>query len=104
MIDSLKFDQDGLIPCIVQSSSDGQVLMMAWMNSQTLELSLETGFTHFFSRSRQSIWKKGESSGNLQRILEIRFDCDSDCLLAIVEESGPACHNGTRSCFEEKLK
>lgn len=98
-LDSLKFNADGLIPAIVQDRSNGRVLMMAWMNRTSLERTLETGFTHFWSRSRQKFWKKGESSGHVQRVVDVAFDCDGDTLLIQVEQTGAACHEGYRSCF-----
>jgi len=96
----LKFDDRGIIPAIVQDAKDGRVLMLAFMNREALKLTIETGFTHFFSRSRKKIWKKGETSGHTQRVLKISVDCDSDTLLIEVEQNGPgACHTGHRSCF-----
>ncbi|MGE3311624.1 MAG: phosphoribosyl-AMP cyclohydrolase [Limisphaerales bacterium] len=97
--DTLKFNADGLIPAIVQDRSTGRVLMMAWMNRASLETTLETGFTHFWSRSRQKFWKKGESSGHVQKVLDVAADCDGDTLLIQVEQTGAACHEGYRSCF-----
>lgn len=98
-LDTLKFNADGLVPAIVQDKADGRVLMMAWMNRTSLERTLETGFTHFWSRSRQKYWKKGESSGHVQRVLDVAVDCDGDTLLIQVEQTGAACHEGYRSCF-----
>lgn len=97
---SLKFDANGLIPTVIQSSTTKKVLMVAWMNSESLTRSLEIGETVFFSRSRRELWHKGETSGNTQRIVSIATDCDSDTLLIQVEAAGPACHTGTDSCFE----
>jgi phosphoribosyl-AMP cyclohydrolase len=97
--DQLKFDANGLIPAIVQEQKTGRVLMMAWMNRASLQKSLETGKTHFWSRSRQKFWMKGESSGHVQVIKEIAFDCDGDTLLVRVEQTGAACHEGYQSCF-----
>lgn len=97
---SLKFDANGLIPTVIQSSTTKKVLMVAWMNSESLTRSLEIGETVFFSRSRRELWHKGETSGNTQRIVSIATDCDSDALLIQVEAAGPACHTGTDSCFE----
>jgi phosphoribosyl-AMP cyclohydrolase len=97
--DQLKFDANGLIPAIVQEQKTGRVLMMAWMNRASLQKSLETGKTHFWSRSRQKFWMKGESSGHVQVIKEIAFDCDGDTLLVQVEQTGAACHEGYQSCF-----
>lgn len=96
----VSFDSSGLVPAIVQSSVSGRVLMMAWMNTESLLLSVETGETVFFSRSRNSLWKKGETSGNRQIIDSIEVDCDGDTLLVRVTEQGPACHQGTESCFD----
>ena len=95
----LKFDQNGLIPAIVQNRS-GQVLMLAYMNQEALDKTLETGFTWFYSRSRQKLWQKGETSGHVQRVVEITADCDYDSLLITVDQAGPgACHEGYQSCF-----
>lgn len=98
-IDKLKFNSDGLIPAIVQDESDGRVLMMAWMNEASLRQTIETGKTHFWSRSRQKFWMKGESSGHTQTVRDIAFDCDGDTLLVRVAQIGAACHEGYRSCF-----
>jgi phosphoribosyl-AMP cyclohydrolase len=97
--DKLKFNSDGLIPAIVQEQSTGRVLMMAWMNQASLQKTIETGKTHFWSRSRQKFWMKGESSGHTQSIKDIAFDCDGDTLLIQVEQIGAACHEGYQSCF-----
>ena len=97
--DQLKFNSDGLIPAIIQEKSSGRVLMMAWMNRASLEKTLQTGKTHFWSRSRQKFWMKGEESGNTQTVKDIAFDCDGDVLLIQVEQVGAACHEGYRSCF-----
>ncbi|MBS7158555.1 MAG: phosphoribosyl-AMP cyclohydrolase [Collinsella sp.] len=98
-IDELSFDGRGLIPCVVQQHDTGEVLMVAWMNAESLRLTLETGTTWFWSRSRQELWNKGATSGNMQRIVSIAADCDGDTLLARVDSPGPACHTGSRSCF-----
>ena len=98
-IEQLKFNADGLIPAIVQDAGDGRVLMMAWMNRASLETTLKTGKTHFWSRSRQKFWMKGESSGHTQQVKDVAFDCDGDTLLIQVEQIGAACHEGYRSCF-----
>ena len=95
----LQFDERGLIPAIVQDAQNGQVLMMAYMNQDSLERTLWTGFTHFFSRSRNRFWKKGEESGHVQRVKEVLYDCDGDTLLVKVEQEVAACHTGHRSCF-----
>jgi phosphoribosyl-AMP cyclohydrolase len=97
--DTLKFDAQGLIPAIVQDHKTGRVLMMAWMNRASLEKTLETGKTWFWSRSRQKYWMKGESSGHTQAVKDVAFDCDGDTLLIQVEQIGAACHEGYRSCF-----
>jgi phosphoribosyl-AMP cyclohydrolase len=97
--DQLKFNADGLIPAIVQEQSTGRVLMMAWMNRASLETTLATGRTHFWSRSRQKFWMKGESSGHVQTVRDIAFDCDGDTLLIQVDQTGAACHEGYKSCF-----
>ncbi len=99
----LKFDQNGLIPAVVQDAESLQVLMVAWMNEESLRLTQETAETHFWSRSRQELWHKGATSGNVQIVREIRFDCDGDTLLILVDPSGPACHTGTTSCFYRTL-
>jgi len=97
--DQLKFDAQGLIPAIIQEAASGRVVMMAWMNRASLESTVRTGKTHFWSRSRQKFWMKGEESGNTQTVKQIAFDCDGDCLLIQVEQNGPACHEGYKSCF-----
>jgi phosphoribosyl-AMP cyclohydrolase len=97
--DKLKFDANGLIPAIIQDQASKRVLMMAWMNRASLEKTIETGRTHFWSRSREKFWMKGESSGHIQTVKDIAFDCDGDTLLIQVEQIGPACHEGYRSCF-----
>ena len=94
-----KFDAQGLIPAIVQDADSGQVLMMAWMNAESLALTVQTGETHFWSRSRQELWHKGATSGNIQRVVDIHLDCDQDALLVRVQPAGPACHTGAVSCF-----
>lgn len=98
------FDERGLIPAIVQDAQTGDVLMMAWMNEAALNLTLETGEAHFWSRSRQELWHKGETSGNFLYVLEILADCDKDCLLLRADPEGPACHTGARSCFFNTLR
>lgn len=99
LIEQLKFGEDGLIPAITQDAATGEVLMMAWMNAEAVEQTLASGKVHYYSRSRQKQWMKGESSGHLQLVKEIRFDCDNDCLLVKIEQQGVACHTGQRSCF-----
>jgi phosphoribosyl-ATP pyrophosphohydrolase/phosphoribosyl-AMP cyclohydrolase len=95
----LKYDERGLIPAIVQDYKTGQVLMLAYMNAEALSLTLSTGQTHFWSRSRQTLWHKGETSGSVQHVVEIRVDCDEDTLLLRVNPDGPTCHTGNISCF-----
>lgn len=98
-LEGLKFDAKGLIPAIIQDDATGEVLMMAWMNRDSLEKTVQTGKTHFFSRSRNKLWLKGESSGHVQHVKSIRTDCDEDVLLVRVEQIGAACHEGYYSCF-----
>jgi len=95
----VSFDDRGLVPCVVQDWRTGEVLTLAYMNADALARTRETGETWFFSRSRQELWHKGETSGNVQRVRELRFDCDLDAVLALVEPAGPACHTGERTCF-----
>jgi phosphoribosyl-ATP pyrophosphohydrolase/phosphoribosyl-AMP cyclohydrolase len=97
------FDANGLVPCVTQDWSTGEVLTLAYMNADALARTLETGEMHFWSRSRQELWHKGETSGNVQRLCVLRFDCDADALLALVEPTGPACHTGERTCFHRAL-
>ncbi|MDR1405099.1 MAG: bifunctional phosphoribosyl-AMP cyclohydrolase/phosphoribosyl-ATP diphosphatase HisIE [Candidatus Methanoplasma sp.] len=99
----LKFDKDGLIPAVVQDRITNEVLMVAWANKEAFELMKSTGFTHFWSRSRQKLWKKGEESGHVQKIVSMQLDCDADTLLIRVEQTGPACHTGSPSCFSEVI-
>ena len=99
----LAYNADGLVPCIVQDADSREVLMMAWMNEQSLRLTLEQRTTWFWSRSRQELWHKGATSGNVQKLVELRYDCDADALLALVHPAGPACHTGARSCFYRTL-
>ncbi|MBU3031996.1 phosphoribosyl-AMP cyclohydrolase [Paracoccus marinaquae] len=96
---SLKYDANGLIPCIAQEAATGEVLMVAWMNAEAVARTLATGRVTYWSRSRRAFWVKGESSGHVQELAELRVDCDRDCLLALVRQSGPACHTNRRSCF-----
>ncbi|RLT37443.1 MAG: phosphoribosyl-AMP cyclohydrolase [Chloroflexi bacterium] len=100
---NLKFDPSGLIPAIVQDADTRQVLMLAWMNAESLRRTLETGETVFWSRSRQEFWHKGATSGHTQRVVELRADCDGDTLLVLVQPAGPACHTGAVSCFFQKI-
>jgi phosphoribosyl-AMP cyclohydrolase/phosphoribosyl-ATP pyrophosphohydrolase/phosphoribosyl-AMP cyclohydrolase len=99
----LKYDANGLVPAICQDAESGEVLMVAWMNPETLRLTRETGEAHFWSRSRQELWHKGATSGNFLTVREIWADCDADVLLLKVHAAGPACHTGARSCFYRKL-
>ncbi len=95
----IKFDNNGLVPCVVQDWTTGEVLTLAYMNAESLALTRETGETHFFSRSRQELWHKGATSGNVQKVKALRYDCDADAILALVAPAGPACHTGQRTCF-----
>ena len=104
LLDKVKFDEKGLVPAITQDARTKQVLMMAYMNRESLRLTLSTGLCHYFSRSRQKLWKKGETSGNLQHLKEIFYDCDNDSLLIMIDQVGPACHTGNKSCFFRNLK
>lgn len=99
-LEDLLFDAAGLIPCIVQDSASGRVIMFAWMNAESIGLTIESGETHFWSRSRSEIWHKGATSGNTQKLVSLEFDCDMDALLARVTPNGPACHTGQESCFD----
>ncbi|WP_167646178.1 phosphoribosyl-AMP cyclohydrolase [Mameliella alba] len=101
---TLKYDDRGLIPCIAQDAEGGEVLMMAWMNAEAVARTLESGRVTYWSRSRQSFWIKGESSGHVQELVDLRVDCDRDCLLALVRQTGPACHTNRRSCFYTALR
>jgi phosphoribosyl-ATP pyrophosphohydrolase/phosphoribosyl-AMP cyclohydrolase len=101
--DAIRFDERGLAPCVVQDANTGEVLTLAYMNPEALRLTRETGETHFYSRSREELWHKGETSGNVQRVRQLRFDCDADAIVALVEPAGPACHTGQRSCFYRDL-
>ncbi|WP_374377162.1 phosphoribosyl-AMP cyclohydrolase [Dongia sp.] len=103
-IDGLRYDENGLIPAIAQQHDTGEVLMMAWMNRASIQATLEGGRVVYWSRSRQSLWRKGDSSGQIQRLVELRADCDQDCLLLLVDQIGPACHTGRRSCFYTALR
>lgn len=96
---SLRFDADGLIPCIAQDHQTREVLMFAWMNHEAVAQTLSTGQVTYWSRSRGALWVKGETSGHRQKLVELRMDCDEDCLLALIEQTGPACHTNRRSCF-----
>ena len=98
-LSDVKFNKDGLIPVISQCANTGKVLMMAWMNKDALEKTLSSKYMFYYSRSRSKLWKKGESSGHFQKLLELRLDCDNDTFLAIIEQTGVACHTGSQSCF-----
>ena len=99
----VRFDERGLVPCIVQQEGTGEVLMMAWMSAESLALTVSTSTTWFWSRSRGELWNKGATSGNVQQVRRLLFDCDADTLLAIVDSPGPACHTGHRSCFYREV-
>jgi len=100
----LKYDANGLIPAIAQEAETGEVLMMAWMNAEAVARTLETGRVTYWSRSRQAFWIKGETSGHVQDLVEMRVDCDSDCLLLLIRQTGPACHTNRRSCFYRAVR
>lgn len=99
----IKFDEKGLVPAIAQDAKTGRVLMLAYMNAESLKMTLNSGYATYFSRSRQQLWRKGETSGHTQRVLEMRYDCDGDALLLTVEQEGPACHTGEISCFHNPI-
>lgn len=103
LIKNLRFDANGLIPAIAQDEKTGEVLMMAWMNEESLRLTLASGYATYFSRSRNALWKKGETSGHLQEVVSVSVDCDFDCLLLKVKQIGAACHTGRKSCFFNPL-
>lgn len=99
MIDEISFDERGLAPCVIQDAGTGEVLTLAWVNAESLQMTIETGEMHLWSRSRGELWHKGSTSGNVQRVRELRYDCDADAVLALVDPAGPACHTGERTCF-----
>ena len=99
----IKFDEHGLVPAVVQDVQTNAVVMLAYMNKESLQLTVQTGYTWFWSRSRQELWNKGATSGNLQRVVEMYYDCDGDALLVKAELSGPACHTGEYSCFHNLI-
>ncbi|MED4870752.1 phosphoribosyl-AMP cyclohydrolase, partial [Geobacillus stearothermophilus] len=103
MTADIRFDEKGLVPAIVQDAQSKEVLTLAYMNKESLEKTIETGETWFYSRSRQELWHKGATSGNVQRVVDIRYDCDADALLVLIEPAGPACHTGAYSCFSRSL-
>jgi len=103
VIDEIAFDERGLAPCVIQDAATGEVLTLAWVNAEALERTIASGEMHLWSRSRDELWHKGETSGNVQRVRELRYDCDADAVLALVEPAGPACHTGERTCFFRAL-
>lgn len=104
ILEKIKFDQNGLIPAIAQDEKTGEILMMAWMNEESLRLTLTSGYATYFSRSRNALWKKGDTSGHFQQVVSIQADCDFDCLLLKVKQTGAACHTGKRSCFFNEIQ
>jgi len=104
MFDEIRFDECGLVPCVAQDADSGEVLTLAYVSEESLRLSVETGEMHFYSRSRERIWRKGEESGNVLKLRQLRYDCDGDAILALVEPAGPACHTGNRTCFYRELE
>ena len=103
LLSEIKYDANGLVPAIVQDANTNEVLMLAYMNAKSLELTMSTGETHFWSRSRQELWHKGATSGNIQRVVDVRVDCDTDTLLVRVNPAGPACHTGNKTCFYREV-
>jgi phosphoribosyl-AMP cyclohydrolase / phosphoribosyl-ATP pyrophosphohydrolase len=103
-LDAVRFDEHGLVPCVMQDWATGEVLTLAYMNEEALQRTLDTREIHLYSRTREELWRKGETSGNLQRVRQIRYDCDGDALVALVDPAGPACHTGERSCFYRDLE
>lgn len=103
-VDDLKYDERGLIPAVTQDAASGEVLMLAWMSADSLRRTMSTGRATYWSRSRQSLWVKGETTGHTQEVVEIRADCDGDAVLLRVNQTGPACHTGARSCFFERVE
>ncbi len=103
MFEQVQFDERGLVPCVAQDFASGEVLTLAYVNAESLQLTVETGELHFYSRSREEIWRKGETSGNVLKLRQLRYDCDGDAIVALVEPTGPACHTGERSCFHRLL-
>jgi phosphoribosyl-ATP pyrophosphohydrolase/phosphoribosyl-AMP cyclohydrolase len=99
MFEQISFDEKGLVPCVAQDFASGEVLTLAYANEESLRLTVETGELHFYSRSREEIWRKGETSGNVLKLRQLRYDCDGDAIVALVEPTGPACHTGERTCF-----
>ena len=103
MLDEIEFDERGLVPCVAQDFASGEVLILAYANEESLRLTVETGELHFYSRSREEIWRKGETSGNVLRLHQLRYDCDGDAIVALVDPTGPACHTGERTCFYREI-
>ena len=103
-LSDIKFNKDGLIPVVAQCVKSGTVLMMAWMNEEALKKTIDTNDMYYFSRSRQKLWQKGETSGHFQKLIELRLDCDNDTILALIEQTGAACHTGTKSCFFKTIR
>ena len=103
-LSDIKFNKNGLIPVITQCVQSGTVLMMAWMNEEALKKTIDTNYMYYFSRSRQKLWQKGETSGHFQKLIELRLDCDNDTILALIEQTGAACHTGTKSCFFKTIR
>jgi len=104
LLKTLTYNEDGLIPAIAQQHDTGEVLMLAWMNAASIEETLQTGQVCYYSRSRQTLWRKGETSGQVQKLIDFRIDCDSDSLLLLVDQTGVACHTGRRSCFYTAIR
>ncbi len=104
LIEAVRFDRDGLVTCVAQQHDSGEVLMVAWMNQAALAETLATGRVTYWSRSRRALWRKGESSGQVQRLVDLRLDCDGDTLLALVDQEGVACHTGRRNCFYRAVR
>ncbi|MGK7866754.1 phosphoribosyl-AMP cyclohydrolase [Falsiroseomonas sp. E2-1-a20] len=104
LIDAIRFDSNGLVACIAQQHDSGEVLMMAWMNRDAVAETLSTGRVCYWSRSRRGLWRKGETSGQVQRLVDLRVDCDGDTLLALVDQQGVACHTGRRNCFFRAIR
>src|SRR6476619_647807 len=104
MFEQITFDEKGLVPCVAQHHASGEVLTLAYANEESMRLTVEPGELHFYSRSRGEIWRKGETSGNVLELRQLRYDCDGDAIVALVEPSGPACHTGERSCFHRDLE